>query len=82
MNYKIKALVGDKCAEQNSEKIKEPGAMTITPPFNIGDNTHGKFYFDAYKVYKTIAPKSRIIVSIPDAHEPVDWKGNNAEKDK
>lgn len=37
---KLKALVGNKQAENNPEEIKKAGAVRVTPFFNIGNNTH------------------------------------------
>jgi hypothetical protein len=41
-----------------------------------------KTLFDEYKVYKTITPKSSILWSIPDANDPIYWKGDYSEENE
>jgi glutamine synthetase type III len=41
MGDELKTFIGDKDAEHNAEDVKKTRAMTIAPPFYVGDYTHG-----------------------------------------
>ncbi len=38
--YKVQAFIGQEYTQNNAKQIEKAGAMTITPPFNVGDNIH------------------------------------------
>jgi hypothetical protein len=52
MGDELKTFKGDKHSQNDSKYIQKARAMTVTPPFDIGDDTHDSICLVRYKVYK------------------------------